>query len=497
AYQLTSLLIVFLLMPLMIKILGDYKYGVWILVTIMVNYMGFTELGVTSAIQRNLAVAIGDKNREEFNRIFSNGLFLNFIILILVLIITYISVLVINFIHFKEYHLISLLITIMGINLALTFPFKSFLSVIAANIRFEIISGIMLSQLVITSLLTVALLLNGYGLIGLAVSTLMVTLFTNCLYVYFAKKIYDFSLFNMKLINKSTLKKLLIYSGKTFLGQIADIIRFKMDEVVTGALISVNMVTTYSIANKLNGAANGFTMSFLGVLNPFFSKYVNIKSDHEKAELFFLVSKIVIAISFLTFFGFLILGKPFIKIWMGEHYIKAYYPLIILALGYFIAFMQSVGINYMYSTNTHQYLAYMSLGEGIINLIFSLIFVMHFKLGIIGVALGTLVPLSVTKTYIQPMIVSKLLNINPLKYYLFFAKNSSIGFALYLITGFVIVQLNIDNYIKIVIAAFILGLLAVLHLFFMLDRQEKLTIKDAVLTKLSRYNKSEIKINTN
>lgn len=270
SYQILSLLIVFLLTPFMIKKLGDYQYGLWVLVSIFVNYMGYTELGITSAIERNLAVAFGDKNYKDANEIFNTGLFLNMLIFFLITVITFIIILVINFIHFKQYHLISILIAIMGFNLALTFPFKSFSSIISANIRFEIISGIMLFQVIANSILTVILLSKGLGLIGLALCSLITTFLSNCLYLFFAKRISSQIKFQYSLVSKSIVKKLLNYSSKTFLIQMADILRFKSDEIVTGTFISINMVTTYSIANKLNSAANSFCLSFLGVLNPFF-----------------------------------------------------------------------------------------------------------------------------------------------------------------------------------------------------------------------------------
>ncbi|MEI8388990.1 MAG: oligosaccharide flippase family protein [bacterium] len=481
SYQFASILTLLFLTPFMIKNIGDYNYGIWVLVTIFVNYLGYTELGVSSAIERNLAVAIGDKNKEEFNKVHNNGLFLNFIILFLVLIITFLIIAAITLIHFKEYKLVSILILIMGINLALCFPFKSFISIISANIRFEIISSIMSIQLLINSLMIFVLLSKGYGLISLALATLTATFFSNLLYFIFAIKLFDFLPFDFSLINKDTIKKLLGFSRKTFIVQIADILRSKLDEMVIGTFISVKMVTTYSIANKLNSSANNFSLSFLGILNPLFSKYINIKSNDERVKLFFLISKPVILLSSLVFFGFLFLGYPFIKIWMGVHYLKAYYPLILLAAGYFIALSQSVGVNYMFSTNTHQYFAYISILEGVSNLIFSLVFVIYFKMGIIGVALGTFVSIFLVKTFVQPFVVSKILQIKVSEYYYFFIKNISIGLILYSLAGLLVLQINIDGYLKIFGIALCFVLIALIHFTFMLNNEEKSLIREKII----------------
>ena len=469
----------FLLTPLMINTLGDYKYGIWVLVNIIVNYYGYTELGITSAIQRNLAVAIGAKNKDDFNKIFANGLFLNCIICVLVMIICLASVGVMHIIHFKEYKLVSALVFIMGMNLALTFPFRTFASIMSANIRFDILSGLAAFQLITNSIITAYLLLHGFGLVWLCLSSFVTTVLSNSACIFFARKIADFKI-KLNLVNRQTIKKLLSYSGKSFMVQLSDILRFKLDEIVTGTFISVSMVTVYSVANKLNTNANNFCLSFLGVLNPFFSKRVHINNNEERIKMFFFISKIVMTMSFFVFSGFLLAGRPFIKIWLGENYLPAYLPLIILASGYFIAYIQSAGVNYMFSTNTHQYFAYISIFEGVVNFIASVVFAIVFKMGIIGVALGTLVPLSVTKLVVQPLVMSKLLQIKPFEYYSFFIRNILIGLALYAIAGLVVLNLHIISYLQIFLVAGSLFVIALFHLYFMLNIAERTMLKEKV-----------------
>src|SRR6202008_4912680 len=71
-------------------------------------------------------------------------------------------------------------------------------------------------------------------------------------------------------------------------------------------------------------------------------------------------------------------------------------------------------VGLLYGVSKHKFYAYLNLAEGSINLILSLVLVRHF--GMIGVALGTLIPMLVTKLWIQPLYVCHVAGIEFLEY---------------------------------------------------------------------------------
>jgi|GEM_PF-5630373 len=473
SYQVIQILVIFFLTPFMIKTLGDYKYGLWVLVNVFASYCIYADLGLSSAIERNLAVAIGEDNEKEFKSIFVNGLMLNLFSFIIVIIAAIAAFYFINLLQIKDYSLISVLIFLIGLNLAFTFPFRSFYGIIAANIRFDIIAGVNLFQLLSNALLSVYVLLNGYGLVALALVQLFSTMAANFSYLYFAPRLTNYIIYDFKLLSKNVIKKLFNYSGKTFLVQLTDILKFKLDEFVTASFISISQVTMYSIGNKLNNNAKQFFGCFLVVLHPLFSKNMNVKSDEEKAKLFYFTSKIMITASSMFFFGFLFLGKQFIGLWVGQEYSIAYYVLIALAFFSFISNIQGVGIQYLFSANKHQYTAFIGILEGVLNVGFSLIYVIYFKLGVVGVALGTLTPALLTKLVLLPGYVCKVMKFKLRDYYYFLLKNIIIGGLIYLPAGLFAFSFGIDNYIEFFSFAFGFVLLSLVHFTFITTKQEK------------------------
>ena len=63
-------------MPFVIRMLGDKLYGLWILVGTFMGYYGFLDLGLTSAVQRFVSRAVGQKNPKEINEIINSALIL-------------------------------------------------------------------------------------------------------------------------------------------------------------------------------------------------------------------------------------------------------------------------------------------------------------------------------------------------------------------------------------------------------------------------------------
>jgi len=86
-----------------------------------------------------------------------------------------------------------------------------------------------------------------------------------------------------------------------------------------------------------------------------------------------------------------LLGKPFLAIWMGARYVDLCYPtLVILTIPLALAMAQSVAARVLYGMGRLRWYARAVMAEGAINLLLSMALVR--PLGIEGVALGTCIP---------------------------------------------------------------------------------------------------------
>ena len=71
---LATALVSILIMPFVVHAIGDRMYGAWTLVAAIIGYYGTLQIGLTPAINRYMARALGAQDHEECNRVFNTAL---------------------------------------------------------------------------------------------------------------------------------------------------------------------------------------------------------------------------------------------------------------------------------------------------------------------------------------------------------------------------------------------------------------------------------------
>jgi Polysaccharide biosynthesis C-terminal domain len=138
-------------------------------------------------------------------------------------------------------------------------------------------------------------------------------------------------------------------------------------------------------------------------------------------RVFCFATKVSICVSVFIGVSLILWGKPFVSRWMGAKYEDAYPPMVALSLAVLLDVVQSPSINLLYATINHRFYAYANWAEGIINLLFSL--ALARPLGILGVALDTLIGALFVRVGVQPWWVCKAVGLDYGRYMRFLAKN--------------------------------------------------------------------------
>ncbi|WP_353540198.1 oligosaccharide flippase family protein [Colwellia sp. KU-HH00111] len=463
-----SIIIAFLMMPFVVKHLGERWYGLWVIVGSLIGYYGVLDFGLSSACQRFIAKALHNDKDGEINTIVSSS-FLLFSALSIFSILITCFVLWLSPMFFpvgEELRTFQVVISILGIKTAIMFLFMVFNGIISAHLRYDIDSYIEIFKLALRTTLIFLYLTMGYSIVALAVITLLTETLGYILIAISAKKVYTPLRISVKNIDPSLFKKLLNYSKSTFIASLGDILRFRIDDLVIAKFIGLAAVTHYSIAIQLVNYIGQFLNTLLGGFLPVFTKYVAQNNNDTMKEKFLLVSEISIFLTLLIVPTVMIIGESFIKIWMGEQFVDAYIPLLILGFAAILAGCNRVCITVLYAKAKHHYFAKVNILEGIANLVLSIVLVREY--GIIGVAIGTAIPTILVKTYLLPKYSCELLEINLNEYYKLLGKYFIVTLLFYS-TFFWFYQSNIkDTYIHIVFLAAISCFLYLLVAFFLL-----------------------------
>ena len=299
----------------------------------------------------------------------------------------------------------STVLIILGLNFAMGFPMRTFGGILGATRRFDIISYARLIGLLVRTILIVAVLSYGYGVVSMAWVSVATSLFTNGIQFYYAKKNAPFFKIGRRYFQSSRVKVLFAYSAFAFVGKLGDLMRFQLDAMVISAYLGLAPVTHYKISTLIVKQFRKFMLAVMGVLQPHFSHLHGAEEFDLIKKVFVFSTRLSVYTSSFIAFCSIVLGHAFIERWVGAEYLDAYPCLVFLVLGTCVALWQAPTAPLLLGTSKHHFIAYLHSGEGVVNIILSLILVQ--KYGIVGVAIGTFIPLLVTKICIQPIFVCK------------------------------------------------------------------------------------------
>lgn len=413
----TQLVVSLVMMPFVVGFLGDRMYGLWVLVGKVIDYYGLLDLGITAAVSRHIAGAIGAKDDKQCNQVISNALALYSGVAVVVMAATMGLCLIAPLIakHPEDASLFQQVVLVLGMNTAVEFPVRVFGGVLTAQLRYDIMSVLKLGSLILRVSGIVVVLSVGHGILAMALVTVAAGIPEKIGYIYFAKRNYPQLRISPDYLSRQIVRTLYGFGLYIFLIQMGDVLKFNVDSFIVAAFVSLTAVTHYGIASTL--IINFMTLmgTVMGVLLPVFSRLEAEKNMVRMKNVFFLSTKIAICLSSFIGFGFIAWGRFFIERWMGPEYLDAYPSLVILTVGCMISQWQSASLAILFGTSKLKFYAIANGVEAATNLGLSLLLVRWF--GIEGVAIGAVAPVFLLKLFILPVYVCRLTGM-PFKEYL-------------------------------------------------------------------------------
>jgi len=461
ANLIATALVSILIMPLVVHALGDRMYGVWTLVATIVGYYGTLNVGLEPAINRYMARALGANDQEDCNRIFNTALWLLSVLGAVLLAVTGILAFLAHRLakNPEDATVLWKLLVIIGAYTALLFPTRVLSGALEAQLRFDRTAIIDLLSLSLRTVLLIVILLRGYKIVALALATVASGIPGIILYVYFISKELPFLRLDLSYCTRDTARRLFSFGIYSFAGSIADTIRFRVDALVVAFYVGLTAVTHYRIGSTLSQ----FFLEMMGALAGFFPAVFSRQDGAGNYEglkrTYFTATKVTTCIASFVGFGLIAWGRPFIQVWMGPAYLDAYPVLVALTLGFSVMLSQTPSPQLLYGIAKHKYTALANSLEAVANLALSVALAKRY--GMVGVAVGTLIPMVLSKLLIQPVYVCRLANIPYGEYMQRFAKTVAVAGAALVIPLILSLKFAAPNYK----ALFLVGILSAVLYF--------------------------------
>lgn len=394
-----NVVVAFYLMPYIIYSVGDRWYGMWTLVGTFMGYYGFLDLGLSIATQRFLAGALGRADDEEVNRLFTTSLaimlFLGCVAMLFTALVAWGAPLFFD--DPSEIRVFRLVLLLMALNVGLTFAIAPVNGLITGQLRFDIATYIEFGKLALRTVLVVYFIGEGYSIIALAAITLAVDVVGNAAKLLQARRLFKGLRVGRRHFAPDRLRELLAYGAKSFVNQIAELMRFQLSYLIIAAFINLSAVTMFNIAGQLVAYFRQLFSALMGVLVPLYGRYHATDNQSGIRKVYYFSSKIAALIATMAAGATIILGDDFILRWMGPDYIEAYHLLaiMIVPMAFFVA--QSPANTLIYGVGSVGPLARFSIIEAAANVVLSLMLIGSY--GLTGAALGLAIPLTAFGVY--------------------------------------------------------------------------------------------------
>lgn len=342
--------------PYMLRMMGQSEYGLYSLVASVIAYLTILDLGFGNAIIRYTAKFRAEGKTEEQYSMF--GMFIRLYSIIGVL--AFLAGLGLYFnvdnlfgstMSVDELDKARIMILLMVFNLAITFPFSIFGSIITAYENFIFQKVVNIVRIILNTVVMIVLLELGYRAIGMVVLVTILNITTLLINFWYCKHKIKIKIY-FKKFQWSFLKEVSIYSFYIFLGAIMDRIYWSTGQFVLGAFVGTTAVAVFAVAIQLQNMYMSFSTAISGVFLPKITTMVSSeKSTSEISDLFIRTGRIQYIVMSFILTGFILFGKQFIALWAGPGYEETYIIALLFFVPLTVPLIQNLGITILQARN--------------------------------------------------------------------------------------------------------------------------------------------------
>lgn len=412
--------------PAMLDLLGQGEYGLYNTVASTISMLSLLSLGFNSGYIRYYSQYRKSNDMQAIWKL--NGLFLMIFIIIGVVALGcgfflsfHLEMVFSDGLTSAEYKTAKILMQLLTVNLALSFPMSVFSNIISAHEKFVFLKILSILKTVLGPLVTLPLLLAGFRSIAMVTVTLILSVVTDTVYMYYVfKKLNNRFVFHD--FEKGLFSSLFVYTVFIAINMVVDQINWNVDKILLGRYKGTDAVAIYSVGYTLYQHYMMFSTSISSVFTPRIHRIVNDTMDNpierrEKlTDLFVKVGRIQFILLGLVASAFIFFGEEFITTyWAGSSYGESYYVALLLILPASIALIQNIGIEIQRAQDKHRFRAMVYTGMAIINVVISIVLCQ--KYGAVGSAVGTAISLIVANGLIVNIYYHMRCNVDVIRFW--------------------------------------------------------------------------------
>lgn len=317
------LLVGFVTIPLVVRGLGNDRFGVLTLVWVVFGYFGMFDLGLGRTTTRYIADALGrDENEKLSPYLWTTVILQTGIGLVAAAVMHLVSPLLVRrFLNIPEGFIAETILTLrlVGWSLPVMFLSSSFRGVLEAVQRFDLVNAVKIPVNILFYGLPLAGVALGYRLPGIVLLLILSRIGALLSWAALSMRIMPV-LRTKPIFHASLVRSLFSYSGWLGLSGILYSITSSLDRLVIGSVITVEAVTFYSAPLEAISRIGVIPGSLSMVLFPAFSLLDGGKKRQQSETLFARSTKFLLISTGPIFLLLIFFAGDFLRLWLGAEF---------------------------------------------------------------------------------------------------------------------------------------------------------------------------------
>jgi len=397
----TELLIGLFMLPFNVAHLGQSAYGLWVLVASITVYFSMLDIGYGVAQVRFTAHYRAKNDIAALNEIASTM----FCVFTVVGLFTYLLAVVLAF-NLEEFFRLTPLQAATGRNVlllvsayvALGFPFSVFGGIVNGFQRMYVNGVVALVTAIVVAIVNVAVLMAGYGLVELVAATTVVRIGSYFAYALNAYRVFPELRIRLRSFRWIRLKEVTGFSIFILLIDLANKLNYSTDTIVIGIFIGTTGVAVWAVAQRLIEIVQRITDQLNSALFPVVVDSSTIQHLDRLQKILLQGTRLSLAMVIPMATGLTLLSRPLVMSWVGPNFAGSVPLIHILSIAVALRVGNATSSMVLKGSGRHRLLAGSNITMAASNLVLSVLLVRRY--GLVGVAVGTLIPLVVISLFV-------------------------------------------------------------------------------------------------
>ena len=394
-------LIGLMVLPFNVAHLGRSAYGLWALTTSITWFFGVLDLGYSGALVKFVAQYRAWRDHRALNEVVSTIATVFAALGLLCFAVTaVIAWRVDSFFHLdaEQAHTARRLLLIIGAYLSVQLPISVFGAVVYGFQRFYRNNAVSIALSIVVAAVNVAVLGTGHSLVMLVACTTAVRILFLGGFVWNAYRVFPGLQVRRSLFRRDRLREVTGFSVYMAVLDWSAKLNYSSDTMVIGATLDTTAIALWTVGQRLTQLAQQLTSQLNGALFP-----AVVDSDatqrHDQLQIILIHgTKLSLALAAPLCLGLIAMADPLIRRWVGTQFAASVLPLQVMLTIVLVRNVTASANLILRGAGQHRLLTVTNAATAVVNVLLSIVLV-H-PLGLLGVALGTLIPVGASGLFV-------------------------------------------------------------------------------------------------